>query len=99
MNKKFANKKAISSDDYAALEDDGNEDKFLKNKIKSMGNAQAIGSDDVYGKSDDYEYGESFGEKLKDMAINFTLKAAEKAKELKNKTNEFINKIQNQYGS
>ena len=99
VNKKFANKKAISSDDYAALEDDGNEDKFVKNKIKSMGNAQAIGSDDIYGKNNDYEYKESLGEKLKDIAINFTLKAAEKAKELKNKTNDYINKLQNQYGS
>ena len=97
VNKKFANKKAISSEDYAALEDDDSNDRFVKNKIKSMGNTQAISSDDVYGTSDNYQ--ESFGERLKDMAVNFTLKAAEKAKELKNKTNEYINRLQNQYGS
>ena len=97
LNKKFANKKAISSEDYAALEDDNSDDKFVKDKIKSMGNSQAISSDDVYGTSDNYQ--ESFGERLKDMAVNFTLKAAEKAKELKNKTNEYINRLQNQYGS
>ena len=34
-------------------------------------------------------------DKLKDLALNFTLSAAEKAKQLKNKTNEFINKVQN----
>ena len=62
-----------------------------------MGNNQAISSDDVYGTSDNYQ--ESFGERLKDMAVNFTLKAAEKAKELKNKTNEYITRLQNQYGS
>jgi len=97
VNKKFANKKAISSEDYAALEDDNSNDKYVTNKIKSMGNTQAISSDDVYGTSDSYQ--ESFGERLKDMAVNFTLKAAEKAKELKNKTNEYITRLQNQYGS
>ena len=97
VSKKFANKKAISSEDYAALEDDNSNDKYVTNKIKSMGNTQAISSDDVYGTSDSYQ--ESFGERLKDMAVNFTLKAAEKAKELKNKTNEYITRLQNQYGS
>ena len=55
VNKKFANKKAISSEDYAALEDDDSNDRFVKNKIKSMGNTQAISSDDVYGTSDNYQ--------------------------------------------
>ena len=97
INKKFANKKAISSEDYAALEDDGSNDNIIKNKIKSMGNSQAISSEDIYGRSDDYAE-ETFGEKLKDFAINFTLKAAEKAKEYKNKANEYINKMQNKLG-
>ncbi len=34
------------------------------------------GSDEIYGKNNDYEYAESFGEKLKDFVINFTLKAS-----------------------
>jgi len=97
INKKFANKKAISSEDYAALEDDGTNDNIIKNKIKSMGNSQAISSEDIYGRSDDYAE-ETFGDKLKDFAVNFTLKAAEKAKEYKNKANEYINKIQNKLG-
>jgi len=97
INKKFANKKAISSEDYAALEDDGSNDNVIKNKIKSMGNSQAISSEDIYGRSDDYAE-ETFGDKLKDFAVNFTLKAAEKAKEYKNKANEYINKIQNKLG-
>ena len=97
INKKFANKKAISSEDYAALEDDGSNDNMIKNKIKSMGNSQAISSEDIYGRSDDYAE-ETFGDKLKDFAINFTLKAAEKAKEYKNKANEYINKMQNKLG-
>ena len=97
INKKFANKKAISSEDYAALEDDGSNDNMIKNKIKSMGNSQAISSEDIYGRSNDYAE-ETFGDKLKDFAINFTLKAAEKAKEYKNKANEYINKMQNKLG-
>ena len=97
INKKFANKKAISSEDYAALEDDGSNDNMIKNKIRSMGNSQAISSDDIYGKTDDYPE-ETFGDKIKDFAINFTLKAAEKAKEYKNKANEYINKVQNKLG-
>ena len=65
-----------------------------------MGNSQAISSEDVFGtnsESNNYYEGESMTDKLKDMALNFTLSAAEKAKELKNKTNEFINKVQNKF--
>ena len=100
INKKFANKKAISSEDYKALEEDNQDNKVVKDRIKSMGNSQAISSEDVFGsngESNEYE-GESMTDKLKDMALNFTLSAAEKAKELKNKTNEFINKVQNKFG-
>ena len=100
LNKKLANKKAISSEDYAALEEDNIENKVVKDRIKSMGNSQAISSEDVFGttgESNAYE-GESLTDKLKDMALNFTLSAAEKAKQLKNKTNEYINKVQNKFG-
>jgi hypothetical protein len=99
INKKFANKKAISSEDYAALENDNSDNKATKNKIRAMGNSQAISSDDVFGTGDGsnaYE-GESMTDKLKDMALNFTLGAAEKAKELKKKTGELINKGQNKF--
>lgn len=97
VNKKFANKKAISSEDYAALEDNGSQDSYYSNKIKSMGNTQAISSSDLYGPQESDYTGESLTDKMKDFAINFTLKAAEKAKELKNKTNEMINKMQTKF--
>ena len=99
LKKKFANKKAISSEDYAALEEDNSDNKVVKEKIKSMGNSQAISNEDVFGsngESNAYE-GESMTDKIKGMALNFTLSAAEKAKELKNKTSELINKVQNKF--
>ena len=99
FDKKFANKKAISSEDYKALEEDNSDNKMIKDKIKSMGNSQAISSEDVFGsngESNTYE-GESLTDKFKDLALNFTLSAAEKAKELKNKTSELINKVQNKF--
>ena len=99
IKKKFANKKAISSEDYAALENEDYNNKETKEKIKSMGNSQAISSEDVFGNNGGtsvYE-GESMTDRLKEMALNFTLGAAEKAKELKNKTNEIINKVQNKF--
>ena len=99
LKNKFANKKAISSEDYAALEEGNSDNKIVKDRIKSMGNSQAISSEDVFGsngESNVYE-GESMTDKLKDMALNFTLSAAEKAKALKNKTTEFINKVQNKF--
>ena len=98
VNKKFANKKAISSEDYAALEDNGSQDGVYSQRIKSMGNSQAISSSDVYGDNDNDYQGESLTDKMKDFAINFTMKAAEKAKELKNKTNDMITKVQNKLG-
>ena len=101
INKKFANKKAISSEDYAALENENPDNKDAKNRIKAMGNSQAISSEDVFGTSDGgnaYE-GESMTDKLKDMAYNFTLSAAEKSKELKKKTGELINKVQNKFSN
>ncbi len=64
-----------------------------------MGNSQAISSEDVFGSeggSNAYE-GESMTDRLKEMALNFTLGAAEKAKELKNKTNDLINRVQNKF--
>ena len=98
VNKKFANKKAISSEDYAALEDNGSQDGVYSQRIKSMGNSQAISSSDVYGDNDNDYQGESLTDKMKDFAINFTMKAAKKAKELKNKTNDMITKVQNKLG-
>ena len=98
VNKKFANKKTISSEDYAALEDNGSQDGVYSQRIKSMGNSQAISSSDVYGDNDNDYQGESLTDKMKDFAINFTMKAAEKAKELKNKTNDMITKVQNKLG-
>ena len=98
FDKKFSKKKAISSEDYENLERGNPDNKVVNDRIKSMGNSQAISSEDIFGSNgeanDDYE-GESITDKLKDMALNFTLSAAEKAKQLKNKTNEFINKVQN----
>ena len=99
LNKKFANKKAISSEDYAALENEDSNNREAKERIKSMGNSQAISSEDVFGNNGGtsvYE-GESMTDRLKEMALNFTLGAAERAKELKNKTNELINKVQNKF--
>jgi len=101
INKKFANKKAISSEDYAALENENPDNKAAKSRIRSMGNSQAISSEDVFGTSDGgnaYE-GESMTDKLKDMAYNFTLSAAEKAKELKKRTGELINKVQSKFSN
>ena len=98
FDKKFSKKKAISSEDYKNLERGNSDNKVVNDRIKSMGNSQAISSEDIFGsngESNDYYEGESMTDKLKDLALNFTLSAAEKAKQLKNKTNEFINKVQN----
>ena len=98
FDKKFSKKKAISSEDYENLERGNSDNKVVNDRIKSMGNSQAISSEDIFGsngESNDYYEGESMTDKLKDLALNFTLSAAEKAKQLKNKTNEFINKVQN----
>ncbi len=53
INKKFANKKAISSEDYANLEEDPSEMNAHKYKLNSMKNSQAISSSDIYGGGDD----------------------------------------------
>lgn len=53
INKKFANKKAISSDDYKQLEENPSEKNYYKSKINSMKNYQAISSSDVYGETED----------------------------------------------
>ena len=98
FDKKFSKKKAISYEDYENLERGNSDNKVVNDRIKSMGNSQAISSEDIFGsngESNDYYEGESMTDKLKDLALNFTLSAAEKAKQLKNKTNEFINKVQN----
>ena len=97
ISKKFAGKKAVSSEDYAALNDNGSQDKAINDRIKSFGKVTSISSSDVYGTEDDVYEGETFGSKMKDFAINLTLSAAEKAKEWKNKTNEIINSIQSKF--
>jgi len=53
INKKFANKKAISSDDYARLEDDPSQNDHLKSKINSMKYSKAISSNDLYGEPEE----------------------------------------------
>jgi hypothetical protein len=53
INKKFANKKAISSDDYQRLEENPSEKNYYKSKINSMKNYQAISSSDVFGETED----------------------------------------------
>jgi hypothetical protein len=50
INKKFANKKAISSEDYANLEEDPNTNSSFKNKLNNMKYSQAISSSDLYGE-------------------------------------------------
>ena len=72
-----------------------------------MKNATSISSADLNGEStyegklDIYNliYVEpSFGDKFKSYAYNFTMFAAEKAKDLKEKSSSVINKIQEKYG-
>jgi hypothetical protein len=53
INKKFANKKAISSEDYANLEEDPSQNTNFKNKINSMKYNNAISSSDFYGEPED----------------------------------------------
>lgn len=53
INKKFANKKAISSDDYQNLDENPSEKNYYKSKINSMKNHQAISSSDVFGETED----------------------------------------------
>jgi hypothetical protein len=56
INKKFANKKAISSEDYLQLEDNPSEKTYYKSKINSMKNHQAISSSEVFGDKEDSTY-------------------------------------------
>jgi hypothetical protein len=53
INKKFANKKAISSDDYARLEEDPSQNDSYKSKINSMKYSKAISSSDLYGEPEE----------------------------------------------
>jgi len=64
-----------------------------------MKNSQAISSSDIYGGGEEEDTSGTLGSKLKDYALNFTYKAAEKAKELKDKTSGLINRIQTKYGT
>jgi len=79
FKKKLANKKAISSDDFA---DENGQDNQVKAKLNNLKGQTAISSDDLFGngvKEDE----KSLGSSLKDYALSFTLKAAEKAKGIK----------------
>jgi hypothetical protein len=62
-----------------------------------MKNNQAIGSADLFGEDESTQ--ETLGFKLKDFAYNFTLNLADKAKGVKEKTSNYITKIQNKYGN
>jgi len=56
INKKFANKKAISSEDYLQQEDNASEKTYYKSKINSMKSHQAISSCEVFGEKEDSIY-------------------------------------------
>jgi len=57
----------------------------------------AISSDDLFGNGVKEDEQRSIGSTLKDYALNFTLKAAEKAKGLKDGAKNLINTIQEKY--
>jgi len=78
INKRFANKKAISSEDYAQFEDQ-TENKIYQEKLSTMKGSTAITSSDIF-EDQKVENQTTLGSKLKDMAYNFTVKAAEKSK-------------------
>jgi len=94
FKKKFANKKAISSEDYA---ENNVQDSSIKSKLSSMKGQTAISSDELFGTGNNEEKQKSLGSTLKDYAIKFTLNAADKAKDLKDKTKNLINSIQSKY--
>jgi len=58
-----------------------------------MKGSTAITSSDIF-EDQKVENQTTLGSKLKDMAYNFTVKAAEKAKDMKDKASYYINKIQ-----
>jgi len=95
FKKKLANKKAISSEDYA--EENHSQDLQTKNKLNSMKGQTAISSDELFGNGPKEDNQKSLGSTLKDYALNFTLGAAEKAKQIKDKTKSLINTIQAKY--
>jgi len=96
FKKKMANKKAISSEDYA---ENNVQDSSVKSKLNSMKGQTAISSDELFGTGNNEEKQKSLGSTLKDYAIKFTLNAADKAKDLKDKTKNLINSIQSKYGN
>jgi hypothetical protein len=62
-------------------------------------NNQAISSADLFGEDNSSSNQESLGSKLKGFAYNFTVNLADKAKDVKEKTSNYITKIQNKYGN
>lgn len=53
INKKFANKKAISSEDYANLNEDPSQTNSMKSRLNTMKSSQAISSSDLYGEPEE----------------------------------------------
>lgn len=86
--KEMSKKTAISSDDF--LEKDEKETNF-KSKLGNMKEKTAISSSDMYDEDEGFEE-QGFGSQLKNLAVNFTLTAAEKAKKLQGKATDLYNK-------
>lgn len=85
------NQQAISSADLYGGDDYGNL-KFASNMIFFFNFIL------TFNLIKSLEESDSITSKLKDFAWGFTVKAAEKAKSLKDKTTNMINKIQQKYG-
>jgi len=96
-NSKFNNRKAISSDDYANSQTESKwKQQEKESKLKQLKGASAISSAQLNGEAPEEE---TFGEKFKSMAYNFSYYATEKAKEIKDKSKNLINQVQEKYGN
>jgi len=93
--KNLASKKAISSEDFKDDKIDKT-DSEIKKKLNNLKGSNAISSDDLFGNGEEEKPSSTtgIGTTLKDYALKFTLKAAEKAKEIKDKTKNLISHIQ-----
>jgi len=95
-NTNLKNKKAICSDDYAESNVESRWKQMEKeSRLKQMKQATAISSADLNGEEEDNS--ETFGDKVKNYAFNFGMFATQKVKELKDKSKDIINKIQEKY--
>jgi len=71
-----------------------------RKKLNNLKGSNAISSADLFGNGEEeISSSPGIGSALKDYAMKFTLKAAEKAKEIKDKTKSLINHIQTKYGN